>query len=76
LEAVIGFVLALPLGVWIGYRWRDRISRQRRTQYMAVRFERERAARAAAALATRATREISPSLDPDTSTAAPAGGMG
>ena len=42
---VLAIALALALGVWVGYIWRDRISRQRRRQYLAERFERkERAA--------------------------------
>jgi hypothetical protein len=72
LETAIGFVLALPLGVLIGYQWRDRISRQRRTRYLVARLERERAK---SALAMPAERERSPNLEnPDTSTAAPPGG--
>jgi hypothetical protein len=34
METIIGIVLALPLGVWLGYKWRDHISRQRRAQYL------------------------------------------
>jgi len=41
-ETIIGIGLALPLGVLLGYRWRDRISQQRRAQYWAERLERER----------------------------------
>ena len=37
---VIGIFLLFPLGVWVGYRWRDRISRQRRAQHLAERFVR------------------------------------
>jgi hypothetical protein len=33
--------LALPLGILLGYKWRDRISQQRRAQYLAERFVRE-----------------------------------
>jgi hypothetical protein len=40
-EAVIGIILAFPVGVWVGYIWRDRISRQRRAQYWVDRFYRE-----------------------------------
>ena len=45
METVIGISLALPLGVWLGYRWRDRISQRRRDQYVAERTERERCAK-------------------------------
>ena len=41
MESIIGIVLVFPLGVWVGYRWRDRISQQHRRQYLAERFERE-----------------------------------
>jgi hypothetical protein len=41
METIIGIVLALPLGVWLGYRWRDHISRQRRAQYLLERSVRE-----------------------------------
>ena len=41
METVIGISLALPLGVWLGYRWRDRISQRRRAQYFAERSMRE-----------------------------------
>jgi hypothetical protein len=44
METIIGIGLALPLGVWIGYRWRDRISQQRRTQYLAERLREQREA--------------------------------
>ena len=48
-------LIVFPLGFWIGYRVRDRISRERRTRYWVDRWEREqRVARereAAAALA-------------------------
>jgi hypothetical protein len=44
LDTIIGIVLGVPLGILIGYRWRDRISRQRRGQYLAERTERERRA--------------------------------
>jgi hypothetical protein len=53
METIIGIGLGLPLGVLLGYKWRDRISQQRRTQYLAERlreqreaFERERKAKA------------------------------
>jgi hypothetical protein len=53
METIIGIGLALPLGVWVGYKWRDRISQQRRTEYLAERLrehrealERERKAKA------------------------------
>jgi hypothetical protein len=41
METIIGIGLALPLGVLLGYKWRDRISQQRRAQYLAERFVRE-----------------------------------
>jgi hypothetical protein len=41
LDTIIGIVLALPLGILIGYTWRGRISRRRRAEYLA---ERERRA--------------------------------
>jgi hypothetical protein len=34
-------LIVFPLGFWIGYRVRDRISRERRTQYWVDRWERE-----------------------------------
>jgi H+/gluconate symporter-like permease len=40
LDTIIGMVLALPLGILIGYMWRDRISQRRR--------ERERGRRSGA----------------------------
>jgi hypothetical protein len=40
METIIGIGLALPLGVWLGYRWRDRISQQRRALYKAECFVR------------------------------------
>jgi hypothetical protein len=43
LDAIIGIVLALPIGILIGYMWRGRISRLRRAEYLAER-ERERRA--------------------------------
>jgi hypothetical protein len=42
METIVGIGLALPLGVFLGYRWRDQISQQRRAQYWAERLERER----------------------------------
>ena len=39
LDTIIGIVFGVPLGILIGYRWRDRISQQRRAQYLT---ERER----------------------------------
>jgi len=42
MESIIGIVLLFPLGVWVGYRWRDRISQQHRVRYLAERLERER----------------------------------
>jgi hypothetical protein len=44
MEAIIGIVLALLLGVLLGYKWRDRISQRRRAQYLAERIEREKRA--------------------------------
>jgi hypothetical protein len=47
MELIIGIVLIVlivspfSLGIWIGYRWRDRISQQRRAQYLAERIKRE-----------------------------------
>jgi hypothetical protein len=41
MELIVGIVLALFLGLLIGYRWRDRISQQRRALYKAQRFVRE-----------------------------------
>lgn len=35
-------LIVFPLGVWIGYVWRDRLSRLRRTQYWVERWEREK----------------------------------
>jgi hypothetical protein len=37
LDTIIGIVLGVPLGILIGYRWRDRISQERRAQYLANR---------------------------------------
>ena len=44
LDTIIGIVLGVPLGILIGYTWRDRISQRRRAQYLAERTERERRA--------------------------------
>jgi hypothetical protein len=41
---IIGIGLGLLLGIWVGYRWRDRISQQRRIQYLAKRLRERRAA--------------------------------
>ena len=44
MESIIGIVLIVllfPLGVLLGYKWRDRISQQHRAQYKAERFVRE-----------------------------------
>jgi hypothetical protein len=41
MESIIGIVLVFPLGIWVGYRWRDRISQQRRALYKAERYVRE-----------------------------------
>ena len=38
---IVLIVLLFPLGVLLGYRWRDRISQQHRAQYKAERFVRE-----------------------------------
>jgi hypothetical protein len=45
LNNIIGIVLGVPLGILIGYSWRDRISQRRRDQYLAELNERERCAR-------------------------------
>ena len=42
METIIGIVLALLLGVWLGYRWREHISQQHRAQYLAGRFARKK----------------------------------
>jgi hypothetical protein len=44
METIIGIGLALPLGFLLGYKWRDRISQQRRAQYLAERLQREQRA--------------------------------
>jgi hypothetical protein len=44
METIIGIGLALPLGVWVGYKWRDRISQQRHAQHLAERIKREQSA--------------------------------
>jgi hypothetical protein len=47
MESIIEIVLIVlivslfPFGIWVGYRWRDRISQQRRTQDNAERFVRQ-----------------------------------
>jgi len=44
MESIIGIVLTVllfPLGVLLGYKWRDHISQQHRAQYKAERFVRE-----------------------------------
>jgi hypothetical protein len=57
LQTLIGIALALPLGFWIGYKWRDRISQQRRARYLDEHFEREQ--RAATDRGTEAVRAVS-----------------
>ena len=42
--AIVSTVLLFPLGVWVGYRWRDRISQRRRVQYLAERLREKREA--------------------------------
>ena len=47
MESIIGILLIVslfPLGVWAGYRWRDRISQRRRVQYLAERLREKREA--------------------------------
>ena len=44
MEIIIGIGLALPLGVWLGYKWRDRISQRHRVQYLTERFRGQREA--------------------------------
>jgi len=44
LDTIIGIVLGVPVGILIGYGWRDRISQRRRDLYVAERTERERRA--------------------------------
>jgi hypothetical protein len=44
METIIGIGLAFPLGVVLGYKWRDRISQQRRTQYLAEHLREQREA--------------------------------
>ncbi len=41
METIVGIGLALLLGIWIGYMWRDHISQRRRTEYLAELRERE-----------------------------------
>jgi hypothetical protein len=45
LDTIIGIVLGLPLGIFIGYRWRNRVSQQRRAKYLAEKRERANSAR-------------------------------
>jgi hypothetical protein len=41
--AAVGTALIIfPIGIWVGYMWRDRISRVRRAQHWIDRWERER----------------------------------
>ena len=43
LAAALGTALiTFPIGVWVGYLWRDRISRERRARHWVERWERER----------------------------------
>ena len=50
-------LIVFPLGVWVGYMWRDRISRARRNRYRGERWEREqRVAREREAVAALARR--------------------
>jgi hypothetical protein len=42
MAVIVGVGLALPLGVLLGYKWRDRISKQRRAEYWAQQNELER----------------------------------
>jgi hypothetical protein len=44
METIIGIGLALPLGFWLGYRWRDRISERHRVQYLTERLREQREA--------------------------------
>jgi hypothetical protein len=44
METIIGIGLALPLGVWLGYKWRDRISQRHRVQYLTQRLREQREA--------------------------------
>jgi hypothetical protein len=44
LDTIIGIVLGVPLGILIGYSWRDRISQRRRARYLTERTQRERCA--------------------------------
>jgi hypothetical protein len=41
MELIVGIVLALFLGLLLGYKWRDRISQHHRALYKAQRFVRE-----------------------------------
>jgi hypothetical protein len=44
LHAAIGGAIVFPVGVLVGYLWRDRISRARRDRYLAERRKRKSAA--------------------------------
>ena len=44
METIIGIGLALPLGVWLGYKWRGRISQRHRVQYLTERLREQREA--------------------------------
>ena len=41
LHAAIGAAIVFPVGVLVGYLWRDRISRSRRDRYLAERRKRK-----------------------------------
>jgi len=43
MESIIGIAVALALGIFLGYKWRDRISQQRRAKYLAA-LKREQSA--------------------------------
>lgn len=57
--AVFSALIVFPLGFWLGYCWRDRISRVRRTRHWVERWEREQsvAREREAAAATLAPRD-------------------
>jgi hypothetical protein len=67
-ELIVGIVLALFLGLLLGYKWRDRISQRRRDQSREERFlrgqrealmqERERRSRCDIPNVSEAVREI------------------
>jgi hypothetical protein len=44
METIIGIGLPLPVGVWLGYKWRDRISQRHRVQYLTERLREQREA--------------------------------